>query len=177
MVLVAPIICTSSVAISTLLTVLDEELEGISVSEATLVAVAEQEIVHFFDEIFCDGIPAAAETLLLIRDKPLTVLEDGEESFEGDAVERTGEHDTNDESEFFSDDKIMFFFDDATNGFLNETLVSNGRSTVFVSAAEDNEEGNSVMGTAGNDELHFSDDESMFRVVVFVTFSSTFDTN
>ena len=86
-----PTICTSSVAISSLLTVLDQELEGISDSEVTLAAG--QEILHFFDEIFFDGILIAAETLIFVRDSVQTVLEDGEGSFVGDVAVRTGKHD------------------------------------------------------------------------------------
>ena len=121
MVLVAPVICTSSGALSNLLTVLDEALEGISESEVFLTAG--QEIMRFLDEVIFVG--ALAETLMFVRDGSLTVLEDVEGPFEVDVVVKTVEHDTIDERVYLSDDRGMFCFD-VIYGLPIETPVSNG---------------------------------------------------
>ena len=118
MVLVAPVICTSSVVLSNLLTVLDEALEEISESEIFLTAG--QQIMHFLDEVMFVG--ALAETLMFVRDRSFTVLEDVEGPFEVDVVVKTVEN-TIDERVFSSHDWEMFFR--MIYDLPIETLVSN----------------------------------------------------
>ena len=87
LVLVIPKICTSSV-VSSVFTVLDEDLEGIAECE---VALTDDEMTHFSDRVLFDGIPV--ETLMSVTDSLLTVLEDMVRSSEGGVVFRTGGHD------------------------------------------------------------------------------------
>ena len=70
---------------SSVLTVLDEDLEGIAESE---VALPDDKMTHFSERVHFDGIPV--ETLMSVTDSLLTVLEDMVGSSEGGVVCRTG---------------------------------------------------------------------------------------
>ena len=91
--------------------------------------------MHFLDEVMFVG--ALAETLMFVRDRSFTVLEDVEGSFEVDVVVKTVEN-TIDERVFSSHDREMFF--GMIYDLSIETLVSNGWSTVLVSIDEQSEE-------------------------------------